>query len=354
METRYWRLAGDPADEKALTEAAALIRQGEVVAFPTETVYGLGANGLDAAAVRKIFAAKGRPADNPLILHVASLQQAKSLVREVGSTAERLMNVFWPGPMTLVLKKADGIPDCVTAGLDTVGVRWPDHAAAQELIRLARVPIAAPSANLSGRPSPTDAQEVLADMAGAIAGVLDGGSTAVGVESTVIDCTGAVPVILRPGGITLEELEEEVGVVELDPALSGSKTAKPRAPGMKYRHYAPKAPLWVVEGENAVERLVEEAQKQLRAGHCVGALVSEETASCLPTGVIAMTYGERGDAQALAEALYRLLRAFDKTPADWLIAEGVSEAGIGLAAMNRLRKAAGWQIIAANHAGQRA
>ncbi len=348
METKYWRLTGNAVDEAAVTEAAVLIRQGEVVAFPTETVYGLGADGMNAAAVKKIFAAKGRPADNPLILHVASLTQVKTLVRDISSTAERLMQAFWPGPMTLVLKKADGVPDCVTAGLDTVGIRWPNHLAAQMLIKLSGCPIAAPSANLSGRPSPTDAQEVLADMQGRIAGVLDGGRAKVGVESTIIDCTGPVPVILRPGGVTLEDLEAEVGVVELDPALSGKLTATPKAPGMKYRHYAPQAPLWVVEGDKTGACLVAKVAEQQRAGRCVGALVSEETARQLPQSVITLVYGRRGDAKALAEALFRLLRSFDKTPADWLIAEGVAETGLGLAAMNRLRKAAGWQIIKAD------
>ncbi len=345
METQYWRLDGTASDQAAIAAAAALIKTGGVVAFPTETVYGLGANGLDAAAVGKIFAAKGRPADNPLILHVASLAQAKALVREIDGNAERLMQAFWPGPLTLVLKKTDGIPDCVTAGLDTVAVRWPDHPVAQALIQVAGVPIAAPSANLSGRPSPTDAQDVLADMSGLIDGVLDGGRAQVGVESTVVDCTGPTPVVLRPGGITLEALEAEVGVVELDPALSGDKTITPKAPGMKYRHYAPKAPLWVVEGAHAPERLLEMVNKQLLSGRRVGALVSIETAERLPEGVITFVYGSRGDAAALAEALYRLLRAFDRTPANWLVAEGVGEAGMGLAVMNRLRKAAGWQII---------
>ena len=347
MKTQYWRLTKTAADQTAIAAAAELIRSGEVVAFPTETVYGLGANGLNPEAVQKIFAAKGRPADNPLILHVASLQQAKMLVRETDSNAERLMQAFWPGPLTLVLKKAAGIPDCVTAGLDTVAVRWPDHAVAQALIEAAGAPIAAPSANISGRPSPTDAQEVLSDMDGKIAGVLDGGRTLVGVESTVVDCTGPVPVILRPGGVALEELEAAVGIVELDPALSGNATLKPKAPGMKYRHYAPKAPLWVAEGEGAAACIAEQVRKQQAAGYCVGALVSLETAGELPEGVITLIYGQRGDAAALAESLYRLLRAFDKTPANWLIAEGVSEAGIGLAAMNRLRKAAGWQIVKA-------
>ncbi len=345
MKTQYWRLDGTAADQAAIAAAAAAIKAGGVIAFPTETVYGLGANGLEAAAVEKIFAAKGRPADNPLILHVASLAQAEALVRAIDGNARRLMQAFWPGPLTLVLKKGAGIPDCVTAGLDTVAVRWPSHPVAQAVIQAAGVPIAAPSANLSGRPSPTDAQDVLADMDGVIDGVVDGGSAQVGVESTVVDCTGPTPVVLRPGGITLEALEAEVGVAELDPALAGDQTATPKAPGMKYRHYAPKAPLWVVEGEQAPARLVRAVQQQMLAGRRVGALVSIETAEQLPEGVITFVYGSRGDAAALAEALYRLLRAFDRTPADWLVAEGVGEAGLGLAAMNRLRKAAGWQII---------
>ena len=248
MQTIYWNLQADNETE-ILKAAGCLLRQGEVVAFPTETVYGLGADGLNGTAVAKIFAAKGRPVDNPLILHIASVEDILPLTSGLTANARALMQSFWPGPLTLIVAKSDLIPDEVSAGLDTVGVRMPSHPIAARLIKETGRPIAAPSANISGKPSPTDASAVWDDMQGKIAGVIDGGSCGIGVESTVVDTTSAVPMILRPGGITREMLEEVLGAVEIDPALEGKGDFKPKAPGMKYRHYAPQAAMYLFEGE---------------------------------------------------------------------------------------------------------
>ena len=274
METKYWKLTGTPADAAAYAEAGALVRAGEVVAFPTETVYGLGANALNAEAVAKIFAAKGRPQDNPLIVHIARKEDIAALTTGLNANARKIMEHFMPGPLTIIVPKAEIIPDVTSAGLDTVGVRFPINKYAQEFIKACGCPIAAPSANISGRPSPTNAQDVLEDMQGKVAGILDGGSCGVGLESTVVDTTSPVPTICRPGGVTYEMLTEVLGAVEIDPALLGDKDFKPIAPGMKYRHYAPKEPVYLLEGE-AVACLPELVHKGLAAGLKVGVLCDE-------------------------------------------------------------------------------
>ena len=320
METKFLELKKDP--EGAIAEAAGLIAAGEVVAFPTETVYGLGADGLQAEAVAKIFAAKGRPADNPLILHIADPEQIHALTTGLNANARALMETFWPGPLTIVVPRSSVVPDIVTAGLDTVAVRMPSHPVAAALIRAAGCPIAAPSANVSGKPSPTNAKDVAEDMTGKVAAILDGGSCGIGVESTVVDTTSPVPTILRPGGITREMLEDRLGAVEIDPALNGDPALRPRAPGMKYRHYAPKAPLYLYEGEQALE-------ESLRRGH--------------RAEIFSWGQGKPD----LAEHLYELLRDFDRVSPDFIIGMGVDEKGLGLAVMNRLRKAAGYQILQA-------
>ena len=243
METKYWKLTGTPADAAAYAEAGELVRAGEVVAFPTETVYGLGANALNAEAVAKIFAAKLRPQDNPLIVHIARKEDIAALTTGLNANARKIMEHFMPGPLTIIVPKAEIIPDVTSAGLDTVGVRFPINKYAQEFIKACGCPIAAPSANISGRPSPTNAQDVLEDMQGKVAGILDGGSCGVGLESTVVDTTSPVPTIWRRGGVTYEMLTEVLGAVEIDPALLGGRDVTPIAPGMKYRHYAPKEPV---------------------------------------------------------------------------------------------------------------
>ena len=347
METKYWKLTGTPADAEAYAEAGALVRAGQVVAFPTETVYGLGANALNPQAVAKIFAAKGRPQDNPLIVHIARKEDINSLTTGLNANARKIMEHFMPGPLTIIVPKAEIIPDVTSAGLDTVGVRFPINKYAQEFILACGCPIAAPSANLSGRPSPTNAQDVLEDMQGKVAGILDGGSCGVGLESTVVDTTSPVPTICRPGGVTYEMLTEVLGAVEIDPALLGDKNFKPIAPGMKYRHYAPKEPVYLLEG-NAVELLPALVGKAVAAGLKVGVLCDAAMSAQLAQlkqqeGILLSCWGE--SREALAADLFYLLRDFDRTKPDVILAQGVSEDGIGLAIMNRLRKAAGYQII---------
>ena len=326
--------------------AAQLLRQGGLVAFPTETVYGLGANGLDAQAVAGIFRAKGRPADNPLILHIDAPGQLEQLAAVVPASARALIDRYWPGPLSVVVRRQPQVPDVVTGGLDTVAVRLPDSLIARELIRLAGVPVAAPSANTSGRPSPTTAQAVESDLAGRIDAIIDAGSCAIGVESTVVDCTTPVPTLLRPGGITYEMLLAVLGAIEVDPALAGL-AAVPRSPGMKYTHYAPAAPLFLIETEPQETALLlqREIARALAAGNTVGAIVSAETAQVLPAQVMTAVYGPQGGAGIIAANLYNALRAFDHTAVDVIYAEGISEQGLGLAVMNRLRKASGYRII---------
>ena len=347
METKYWKSTGTPADAEAYAEAGALVRAGQVVAFPTETVYGLGANALNPQAVAKIFAAKGRPQDNPLIVHIARKEDIDSLTTGLNANARKIMEHFMPGPLTIIVPKAEIIPDVTSAGLDTVGVRFPINKYAQEFILACGCPIAAPSANLSGRPSPTNAQDVLEDMQGKVAGILDGGSCGVGLESTVVDTTSPVPTICRPGGVTYEMLTEVLGAVEIDPALLGDKNFKPIAPGMKYRHYAPKEPVYLLEG-NAVELLPALVGKAVASGLKVGVLCDAAMNAQLAQlkqqeGILLSCWGE--SREALAADLFYLLRDFDRTKPDVILAQGVSEDGIGLAIMNRLRKAAGYQII---------
>ena len=346
MNTKHYIVDREKPDFRILDEAAAVLRQGGLVAFPTETVYGLGANGLDPGAVMRIFAAKGRPADNPLILHIAEPYEVKKLASRVPANAAALMAKYWPGPLTVVLARTRLVPDAATGGLDTVAIRLPDSPVARELIRLAGVPVAAPSANTSGRPSPTTAQDVLADMDGRIEVVVDAGPCDIGVESTVVDCTTPVPTLLRPGGVTLEMLMETLGEVEVDPALGGENFV-PRAPGMKYTHYAPAAPMTLYEGEAAAvaAALADEAKRLSGAGRRTGAVVTAETARLLPPETVVAAYGALGDLEAAAANLYIALRHFDAEPVDVILAEGVDEAGLGLAVMNRMRKAAGYRIV---------
>lgn len=346
IQTQYFQVDHQQPDKAVLAQAAHILANGGLVAFPTETVYGLGANGLDAQAVAGIFQAKGRPSDNPLILHIADNSDVLRLVAKVPANAKALMDRYWPGPLTLVMERKPVVPDRVTGGLDTVAVRLPDSVIARELIRLAQVPVAAPSANLSGRPSPTTAEAVMADMTGRIQAIIDGGPCTIGVESTVVDCTTPVPTLLRPGGITLEMLEETLGEIEIDPAL-GQADIIPRAPGMKYKHYAPSAPMILIDGaeDRIAAALAEKIRQAVREGKKVGAVVSAETALLLPAQALCAVYGPRGDAGQIAGNLYTALLSFDQTPVDVIYAEGISECGLGLAVMNRLRKAAGYQIL---------
>ncbi len=344
MRTFYWKLQRSSDNREINERAAGLIQSGEVVAFPTETVYGLGADGLNPTAVAKIFAAKGRPNDNPLILHIARQEDILPLAAKLSANARKLMEKFWPGPLTLIVDKTAIVPDAVSAGLPTVAVRFPSNKMAQDFIKACGCPIAAPSANISGRPSPTNAQDVLEDMDGKIAAVLDGGSCGIGLESTVVDTTSPVPTICRPGGITYEMLTEALGAVEIDPALQGDKSFKPKAPGMKYRHYAPKEPVYLLEGA-AVGLLPQLTAKALAAGLKVGVLCGAAAAQSLPASdrLLLSVWGD--SLEQLAGDLFYLLRDFDRTRPDVILAAGVGEEGLGLAIMNRLRKAAGYQIL---------
>ncbi len=347
MHTEYFVVDKEYPDQKVLGEAAELLKQGKLVAFPTETVYGLGADGLDEKAVANIYVAKGRPSDNPLILHISHLEELKQLVAHIPNNAKVLMDTYWPGPLTIIFRRAAIVPDIVTGGLETVGIRLPDSVVARELIALAGTPIAAPSANISGRPSPTNAQAVLVDLEGKIDAVVDAGNCHIGVESTVIDCTTPVPTLLRPGGITMEMLMETLGEVEIDPILSGSFELAPRSPGMKYTHYAPDAPMVLIEGEypQVVDLLLREISAALADGKRVGALISAQTAEKLPEGIIPFVYGMRENVEEIAANLYLALRSYDDHPVDVIFAEGIPEEGLGLAVMNRLRKASGYRII---------
>ena len=335
-------------NEDSIALGAKLIREGELVGFPTETVYGLGANALDAEAVVKIFEAKGRPQDNPLITHVSCVEEIPPLVRAIPAAAKKLMEAFWPGPMTLILPKADCIPNAVSAGLDTVGIRLPSNADARALIRAAGRPIAAPSANRSGRPSPTTALHVLEDMDGRIPLILDGGACQVGVESSVIDATGDVPVILRPGGITPEMVERVLGHVRVDehvmsPLREGDVA---RSPGMKYKHYAPKADMVIVDGSSdavvsKINALVHQKQEN---GQKVAVIATEESGPSYHADVI-LSMGSRSNEDAIAQHLYKILRECDELHVDAIYSESFQTPRIGQAIMNRLLKAAGHTVI---------
>lgn len=346
MQTQVFSVDKDMPDKDILKQAAAILAGGGLVAFPTETVYGLGANGLDEKASGGIYRAKGRPSDNPLILHIAEKSELHHLVTKITPSAQALIDKYWPGPLTIVLPRAAIIPNTITGGLDTVAVRMPDSTVARQLISLAGVPIAGPSANTSGRPSPTNAQMVMDDLAGKIDAVIDAGPCEVGVESTVIDCTTPVPTLLRPGGITFEMLTETLGAVEVDKALT-KKDEVPRSPGMKYTHYAPLAPMTLFEGEadRVVKALLHQTEQALALGQTVGAVVSRETAELLPVMVKTAVYGPRGDVGEMAANLYAALRYFDDKDVDVIFAEGTSEEGLGLAVMNRMRKASGHRLI---------
>lgn len=353
IQTTVWHVdidVGNSQSYSQIVKAATLLRAGETVAFPTETVYGLGANALSQEAVEKIFAAKGRPSDNPLIVHIGSIDQLSQVAREVPPVAERLMDVFWPGPLTLILPRQEGIAPGVTAGLDTVGVRMPRHPVALALIRETGLPIAAPSANRSGKPSPTTAEHVWHDLAGRIAGIVDGGPAGVGVESTVLDVTVDPPMILRPGGVTREQLVEVIGAVAVDPSLSLKEQVRPRSPGMKYAHYAPRGELWVVDGEEdyRVAKMAEMLRSAAENGHKTGVLLSLETyethKDLLAADVVSVA-GSVKDLEEVARRLYAALRMFDQEEATFIVAEAFPRLGLGSAVMNRLEKAAGGNII---------
>ena len=334
-QTKRWYLKNDTTyNQEALIEAADLLTSGETVAFPTETVYGLGADATNETAIMKIFQAKGRPQDNPLIAHVATKEQLLKLVDGLPAYAEKLVDQFSPGPLTFVLPENGTCAANVTAGLSTIAVRIPDHPVAQQLLKQCNIPIAAPSANISGKPSPTTAGHVWTDLQGKISGLIDGGPTGVGVESTVIDCTQDIPTILRPGGITREQLEAVVGRVGVDPALT-NKTDRPKAPGMKYKHYSPEMPMWLVAG--SARKIQEVVDKERSKGQRIGVLASLETAEKINADEV-MSLGKEMD--EITANLYTGLRTYKSNDIDMIICEAFPETGIGEAVMNRLKKAA--------------
>jgi L-threonylcarbamoyladenylate synthase len=330
--------------QRNIEEAARVIKAGGLVAFPTETVYGLGANALDAKAVVGIFALKGRPQDNPLIVHVDGLTMARSLA-EFTDAAEALAALLWPGPLTMVLKSRGVVPAAVTAGLGTVGVRMPDSDAALSLVSASGVPIAAPSANRSGSPSPTTAAHVLSDFGGDLL-ILDDGECSVGVESTVIDMTGEVPLILRPGAVTLEMVRDVLGQCECAPSFTPVEADRPASPGMKYRHYAPQALLTVVEGNNisVAEAIKYLYDKDIKKGESPLILATRENRRYYGKRDVEVTGSEK-DAREIAKGLYALLRGADEDGYSRIYFEGIPKSGIGFAVMNRVYKAAAYNIV---------
>ncbi|MBB2479136.1 threonylcarbamoyl-AMP synthase [Bacillus sp. APMAM] len=349
MKTLEWNVDNHVDNLKnnpQIVEAANLLKQNEIIAFPTETVYGLGANATSDEAIAKVYEAKGRPSDNPLIVHIANFSQLHALVLEIPEKAEKLMKEFWPGPLTIIFKVRPGfLSKKVTAGLDTVGIRMPDHPLALSLIKAANLPVAAPSANSSGKPSPTTAKHVHEDLFGQIAGILDGGETGIGVESTVVDCTVEVPIILRPGGVTKEAMESVIGKVEIDPALNENLKSKPKAPGMKYTHYAPNAPVYLVNGTpEFIQVLVKKSREE---GLVVGVIATDETAYLYDADYV-RACGSRQDLSTVANRLYDTLRSFNSKNVDIIYSEVFSTEGVGLAVMNRLEKAAGHKWIYEN------
>lgn len=348
MKTKIWKV--DKYGDNLYTypqikEAAKLLKQNEVVAFPTETVYGLGGNALSDEAIEKIFKAKGRPSDNPLIVHISDQQDVQKFVETIPEKAKLLMESFWPGPLTIILQAKPGIiSEKTTAGLSTVGIRMPDHPVALSLIKAAGLPIAAPSANLSGKPSPTNFIHTFQDMNGKIAGIVDGGETGVGVESTVIDCTDNIPIILRPGGVTKEEIETVIGPVKIDSQIK-EEVENPRSPGMKYKHYAPNVPMVLVDGSpEFLQKIIDEKRQE---GKKVGVLTTEERKNVYDADKV-LVCGNRNDLSTVAQSLFRTLRSFNQENVDYIVSETFPTEGIGIAIMNRLIKAAGHNVIYEN------
>jgi L-threonylcarbamoyladenylate synthase len=341
MKTNSYDTVVLGGDENGIERAAALLRAGEPVAIPTETVYGLAANALDPNAVKRIFEAKGRPHDNPLIVHISEFSQLEPLVTEIPDMARRLAEKYWPGPLTMIFRRSPIVPDEISAGLDTVAVRMPSHPVARSIIKAAGLPLAAPSANRSGSPSPTSAGHVLLDMGGRIPAVVDGGKCQVGVESTVVDMTGQTPRLLRPGGVTPEELRAVVGQLAIDPAVTSQleNGAKAASPGMKYKHYSPKARVVLVKG--SPEKFSDFVNRQKAPGVAAMCFDGEETALEVPY----VTYGGREDAAAQAYLVFESLRRLDEMQVGLVYCACPKEDGLGLAVYNRLLRAAGFEVI---------
>ena len=350
-QTLLLKVNPENPDPTKIQTAAQIIQNGGLVAFPTETVYGLGADALNPDAVLALFEAKKRPLDNPPIIHIADTREVYKLAQEVPKKAELIMKEFWPGPLTLIFKRSSIVPNVTVAGLDTVAIRMPKHKVALALIKQSDCPIAAPSANLAGKPSPTTAKHVYEDLNGRIDAILDGGPTSIGVESTVLDLSVDPPMVLRPGGTTFEALKQVLGNVQLHPFVEAEKELpleKIKSPGMKHRHYAPKAEVILVEGTvSAVKSKIQElADAYALKDAKVGILATDETQKSYRAAVV-KSLGSRFNLAIIAQNLFRLLREVDAENVDVIIAEGIPSEGMGLAVMNRLRKASGYHIIKA-------
>lgn len=347
MKTEIVKIDEEQIDQEAIARAGEILKRGGLVAFPTETVYGLGGDALNENSSRLIYAAKGRPSDNPLIVHITNMEALKKIVTEIPPAARKLAERYWPGPLTMIFHKSSAVPLATTGGLDTVAVRMPSHKTARAMIDAAGGYIAAPSANRSGRPSPTVARYVIEDLDGLVDMIIDGGEVNIGLESTIIDLTGEVPTILRPGYVTQDMLTETLGLVDVDRTiLDANSHQAPKAPGMKYRHYAPKGNLSIVEGEP--ERVVSYINERISAlqkeGRKTGVIATDETAARYHGDDI-KSVGSRRDEEVIARHLFRILREFDDDNVEVMFTESFETAGIGQAIMNRLLKAAGHQVI---------
>lgn len=347
MNTIIQKVEKEHPDETVLKQAGEILKTGGLVAFPTETVYGLGGDGLNARSSEKIYAAKGRPSDNPLIIHIADMESLDRIVSYVPEKARKLAEKYWPGPLTMIFQKSEEVPLETTGGLGSVAVRMPSHETARMLIRYGGGYVAAPSANTSGRPSPTKASHVIEDLNGKVEMILDGGEVGIGLESTIVDFTEEIPVILRPGYINQEMLEEVLGQVRMDKGLLITDTdIRPKAPGMKYRHYAPKAQLTIIEGntEVVVQEINRRCQEGEAAGLRAGVIGTDETVSAYQAQVV-KSIGTRQDEESIARHLFGILREFDEEKVDMIFSESFETPRMGQAIMNRLLKAAGHHTI---------
>ena len=349
MNTEYIELGENNLDFTAISRAGEIIKKGGLVAFPTETVYGLGGDALNPESSKKIYAAKGRPSDNPLIVHICCMEDLEKIVKEIPKEAKILADKYWPGPLTMIFKKNDCVPLETTGGLDTVAVRFPSNIIAREFIRASGGYVAAPSANLSGRPSPTEAKYVLEDMDGRIEMIIDGGASVIGLESTIVDMTVDVPMVLRPGYISGDMVKDTLNKVAYDPAVFGEATQglKPRAPGMKYRHYAPKGQLTIVSGsmENVTKYMKEALEDNLRQGKRVGIIATKDAGNSYSNATCVFDMGDRNDEETIAHRLYTVLRRCDDENIDVIFSEEFDTPKMGQAIMNRLIKAAGHNIV---------
>ena len=345
MNTKLFKMNELKIREEDLKMIGQILQTGGLVAFPTETVYGLGANALNPEAAKKIYAAKGRPSDNPLIIHISEINAIERIIEDFPEKARKIAAEFWPGPLTMVLRKSEQVPMETTGGLTTVAIRMPENSIAKEIIKSGGGYIAAPSANSSGKPSPTCAEHVQEDLSGKIDAIVDGGEVRLGVESTILDMTQNQPVILRPGMITKEMIENVIGEVEVATAREDDR---PKAPGMKYRHYAPKGEMVIVKGikEEEVQAIQKLTLEKVEQGRTVGILASEENADCYSNGIVKVA-GSVQKQEEVAKNLYALLRMFDKENVEFIFSESFSYEGVGTAIMNRLEKAAGHHIVKA-------